>query len=101
MQVDQETLPGEQYIPSNSSGGSIFLDGYCTHCDRDKSMNGTKDIDDCEDHERCDILDRSFAGRAVEWRTVNGEIICTGYTPMRDPDGVSVAVRDDVTKELF
>ncbi len=98
---DSRELPGEQYIPSNSSGGSIFLDGYCTRCEHDKCLNGTKSDDDCEPSDYCDIVNRSFQGAAIEWRTVNGSIICTGYTPMRDRDGVSVAVRDEATKELF
>ena len=74
-------LPGEQYIPYGAESGDIFLDGLCANCERDKSLNGTKQIDDCEDDDLCPIVGASFEGKAVEWRDVDGVLRCIKFVP--------------------
>ena len=42
-------LTGIQYIPSNGSDGADFMDRWCSHCARDKLLNGSVEIDNCRD----------------------------------------------------
>lgn len=80
------TLPGEQWIPSNSSDGDAMFCSYCRHCARDRAMREGMDVDDCDDDELCDVLARSFRGEAVEWRILpTGRITCTAYIPAGQP----------------
>ena len=80
-------LPGEQFIPSNSDDGSIFLDGFCANCDRDKELNGTKKEDECDDADRCIIVAASFHGDAVEWRRMpDGTVTCIKFWPKGVPE---------------
>jgi hypothetical protein len=75
-------LPGEQYIPSNSTDGSAFLD-LCADCARDACLNGTKDEEDCGDDDFCPIVAASFRGEAVEWRELpDGKLTCIAFVPM-------------------
>lgn len=81
-------LPGEQFIPSNSDDGSIFLDGFCANCDRDKELNGTKNYLDPDDAEgdHCPIVAASYRGEAVEWRKIDGELKCIKFWPLGVPE---------------
>lgn len=49
------------YQPGSGTEGELFFDSWCRHCERDKSMNGAKPFDECDDNELCDIIARSMA----------------------------------------
>lgn len=91
-------LPGEQWIPSNSTVGYSFLEDFCGNCARDKSMREGAPIEDCDDDECCPIIAASFRGEAVEWRTIDGEQKCIAFVPAGQP---IPAPRDELTGDLF
>jgi hypothetical protein len=92
------SLPGEQFMPSNSCDGEAFWAAQCNLCERDKVMNGTVDQDDAGDDDFCPILGASFCGEAVEWREMpDGECKCVAFVPM----GEKVLERDDFTIDMF
>lgn len=73
-------LPGEQWIPSNGTEGSMILCSLCSTCARDKAMRDGDDLDECDDDELCEIIAASFRGEAVEWREMpDGEVTCVAY----------------------
>lgn len=77
---------GQQYVPSNGTEGSIFLDSWCSECARDRSMRDGVDIDECDDDERCPIIAASFVGRAQEWVIgADGQPCCRQYVPAGEP----------------
>lgn len=91
-------LKGEQYEPSNGTEGACFQEQWCCNCQRDKCMNGSKDVDECSDEDFCDVLGRSFSGEAPEWRELeNGECVCLAFVPM----GEAIAQRCTATADLF
>ena len=70
-------LPGQQWIPSNGTEGSVILCSLCSMCAIDKAMRDGADPDEREDNELCEIIAASFSGEAVEWREMdNGEVTC-------------------------
>lgn len=70
-------LPGQQWIPSNGTEGSMILCSLCSTCARDKAMRDGEDFDECDDNELREIIAASFRGEAVEWREMdNGEVTC-------------------------
>ena len=74
---------GERIVISNSDHGYGFIERHCTHCARDVPMNSGKNIDDCEEHELCPILAKSFSGSGCdEWRTDDQTDWCEGFVPM-------------------
>ena len=84
--MNTEALPGEQYIPSNSTEGYAFIGSFCVHCAHDRSVREFDDLDECDDDQKCDVLARSFAGTAVEWRRMpDGRKTCTAYVPEGQP----------------
>lgn len=64
-----EILPGEQWIPSNGTVGHSFVEHVCGDCARN-------------DDYQCEILARSFAGEAVEWRSTAEGQACLAYVPL-------------------
>jgi hypothetical protein len=75
-------LPGEQWIPSNSSDGYSFLERECGRCARDKSMREGAPLEECDDSECCEIIAASFRSEAVEWREMpGGEVKCIAFVP--------------------
>lgn len=79
-------LPGEQWVPSNSTVGHSFLENECGNCARDKAMREGCDIDECDDNEKCEIIGASFRGEAVEWRRMpTGEVKCIAFVPAGEP----------------
>ena len=92
-------LPGVQYVPSNSTDGSIFFDGYCAHCARDRSMRDGEPVEECDDDELCPIIAASFRGEAVEWRKLdNGDLVCLAYVEAGDQ---VPPPRCEHTREMF
>lgn len=79
-------LPGIQYTPSSSTEGYGFIMMHCASCAHDKAMSQGVDIELCEDHELCEILARSFRGKAVEWRRLpDGSLTCLSWAPADEP----------------
>ena len=73
-------LPGQQWIPSNGTEGSVILCSLCSMCAIDKAMRDGADPDELEDNELCEIIAASFSGDAVEWRELeNGNVTCIAY----------------------
>ena len=75
---------GKQSEPSNGTEGGCFIDAWCSHCARDKVMNGeaTQDQADVDDSLYCPILGASFRGEAVEWREMpDGTTKCIAFVP--------------------
>lgn len=91
-------LPGERYMPSNSSDGMVYLDGWCVRCDRDKELNGTLDADECDDDDFCPIVAASFRDEAEEWRELpTGELVCLAFVPKGEPE----ITRCEHTRDMF
>lgn len=83
---NNDTLPGEQWTPSNATVGYSFLEDWCMKCLRDRAMREGIDVDECDDQDRCEILGASFRGEAVEWREMpDGEVKCIAFVPSGDP----------------
>jgi hypothetical protein len=79
-------LPGEQYLPSNSTEGWSFIEHFCSHCARDRACREGPAIDECDDNEKCEILAASFRGEAVEWRQLpGGRKTCVSFVPAGTP----------------
>jgi len=73
-------LPGEQWIPSNSTIGAAFIETWCGTCARDKAMRDGAPVDECDDNEVCEIIGASFRREAVEWRRMpDGDIKCIAF----------------------
>ncbi len=91
--------PGEQYTPSNGTEGEMFIDSWCRHCARDKSMRDGEPVEECDDEELCQILGASFRGEAKEWQyDKHGQPCCTAFVPV----GQQVpAQRCEHTTDLF
>lgn len=97
--------PGESYQPSNGTEGQCFVDVWCRHCQRDLSMSADKPIDDCDENERCDIIDRVMfydigdAQYPVEWVfRDDGQPSCTAFVPAGEP---IPPPKDDRTIDMF
>ncbi len=86
-----KTIPIALYRPSNGTEGEAFISEWCGNCARDLSANGTKDFDDCEEHELCDIIARSFAHDESEpeypreWVEDDDGPRCTAFVPKDQP----------------
>lgn len=96
------------YRPSNGTEGMSFISQWCGNCKRDRVANGSVEADDAKDEDLCQIVAATFAHDIddpeypVEWiRDADGRPCCTAFEDSGDPDGVSVAMRDDRTGELF
>jgi len=83
------------YRPSNGTKGADFMARYCNRCAKD-------------DDESCGILARTILfyeyhpEYPVEWiYDADNRPCCTAFDDVGDPDGVSVAVADDRTADLF
>lgn len=75
-------LPGVRYMPSSGIEGCGFLDDWCSRCERDKELNGTKDSEDCGDDDWCPIVAASYRDEAVEWRELeDGSTTCLAFVP--------------------
>lgn len=81
------TLPGKQYTPSCGGDGADFIERWCSHCARDRVMNGSVELGEESDEDFCDILSRSLADGAAEWRRLeNGETRCLAFF-QEEPQG--------------
>jgi hypothetical protein len=79
-------LVGQQWMPSNGTEGEIFWSEWCSHCERDKVMNGTVWEEDAGDGDLCQILSASFAGEATEWvYGADGQPTCSAFVPCGEP----------------
>jgi hypothetical protein len=88
----------KQYIPSNGDAGYAFICAWCEACARDAPSNGSKQFDDCDDSELCQILAASFRGEAKEWiEHDDGRTECTAFVPL----GAAQPQRDDRTIDMF
>jgi hypothetical protein len=79
---------GRKYRPSNGTEGEFFLETWCHHCARDKSMREGVDPSDCDDNEVCLIIGRTFvydidhAEYPIEWQFgKDGQPCCTAFVP--------------------
>jgi hypothetical protein len=84
--VNTDTLPGEQWGPSNGSEGAAMIECQCTYCERDKVMNGEATDEDADSDPSlyCKILSDSFVGPVQEWREVDGVIQCVRFVKKGD-----------------
>lgn len=96
------------YRPGSATQGESFISGWCGRCKHDRVTNGTVHFDDAVDDDYCQILGKTFlhdiasADYPQEWRyDSDGCPVCISFEPMGAPDGLSVAVRDDYTADLF
>lgn len=91
-------LPGEQWIPSNSTVGHAFIEGECSRCAKDAPSNSGKAFEECDESELCQILAASFRSEAVEWRRMpNGEVKCIAFVEV----GSAAPARCDKTQDMF
>lgn len=91
-------LPGEQWIPSNSTVGHAFIEGECSRCAKDAPSNGSKSFEACDDSDLCQILAASFRSEAVEWRRMpDGEVKCLAFVEA----GSAEPARCDKTQDMF
>jgi len=76
------------YMPSNGTEGSIFLERFCSRCERDKVVNGSATLEEADKDPSvwCDILSRSYIDSEIpEWRLDhNNSPFCTAFVPMDD-----------------
>ena len=87
-----------QFKPSNSTEGYAFIGQWCENCARDCPSNGSKEFDECDDSELCQILAASFRGEAKEWvEHDDGRTECTAFVPMGDV----VPQRCSATQDMF
>lgn len=93
--------PGQPYRPSNGTEGTCFIEGWCTHCERDREMNGSLDSNECDEGDWCEILGRSFRTDEPlpEWiYGDDGQPKCTAFVPMGQQ---IVPERDPFTIDMF
>ena len=71
------------YLPSSGTEGAIFFENWCSKCEHDKNLNGTKpDPDDCSDDDYCQIINNSYLGHVPQWIYKDGEPACTEFCPI-------------------
>jgi hypothetical protein len=76
-------MPGERHIPSNGTEGWAFIEDWCSRCERDKELSGTKHPEDCGDDDWCPIVAASYRDEAVEWRELeDGSTKCMAFAPL-------------------
>ena len=97
--------PGEKYQASNGTEGECFFDAWCRQCARDRSMREGEPIEECDDNERCDIIDRSmyFGMDSPEYPPEwvygpDGQPSCTAFVPAGEP---IPPPKDDLTIDMF
>ncbi|WP_153116047.1 hypothetical protein [Rhodocyclus tenuis] len=83
---------GKKYRPSNGTEGEIFISHWCFACQRDKALREDRDVFECDDNERCDIVGNTMCYDVEdekypkEWRIGNdGQPCCTAFVPAGDP----------------
>ena len=96
------------YRPNSGIEGMWFISQWCVNCKRDRVANGSVEAGDENDEDMCPIIAATFAHDIddpeypVEWiRDADGRPCCTEFEDVGDPGGVSVAVADDRTEDLF
>ena len=96
---------GEKYQPSNGTEGDCFFSSWCRQCARDKAMSEGKDLDECDDNERCDIIGKTMSYRPSEpeypqeWQYgKDGQPCCTAFVPAGEP---IPAPPDELTIDMF
>ena len=83
---------GEKWRPSNGTEGDYFFSRWCCQCERDKSLSSDKDFDDCDEGERCEIINRTFLHDVdhpeypVEWQYgKDGQPCCIAFCAKGQP----------------
>src|SRR5690349_20404813 len=78
--------PVRLYRPSSGTEGIGFMERWCANCERDKEWSEGKPFDECEDHERCELIANSYAYAVDDpeyhrqWvRAQNGDAWCLAY----------------------
>jgi len=96
---------GEKYRPSNGTEGELFFDAFCRQCQRDKAMREGIDFVECDDNERCDLIEATYGlypddpDYPAAWQYgKDGQPCCTDFIPAGEPIPVP---RCDKTLELF
>lgn len=80
-----KVIPLRPYLPSTGTEGAAFFEHWCSHCARDAAMREGKDLDDCDDHEKCSIIADSFMGPVAEWvYGADGYPTCTAFVEWRE-----------------
>lgn len=82
--MSQETII-HQYMPSNGEEGIWFFDNWCSHCARDKAMSEGRNIDECDDDEKCELIAMSSFKDVPEWIVENGKPRCTQFVQAGSP----------------
>lgn len=92
------------YQPSNGIEGECFINEWCGHCAKDKSMSEGKDYDECNDDEICKIIAATMAydiddsEYPKEWiYNEYGHPCCTAFVQA----GTPIPLKDDLTLDLF
>lgn len=89
-----------RWMPSNGSEGEAFWEQWCMNCARDLPMSQGKNIDECSDDEKCQILADSFVCETIkEWVVgKNGRPECTAFVHV---DEETPAQRCQLTIDMF
>ena len=61
VELAEMRVVGKKYQPSNGTEGEMFMDAWCSECQRDKPMREGVDYDECDADECCDILANTMA----------------------------------------
>lgn len=91
------------YQPSGGTEGEIFFNSWCRYCARDKSMNGSKDMDDCDPEDLCEIIGRTMAfdpdhdEYPREWVMGENGPCCTAFIRAGD----EIKIRCELTQDMF
>jgi hypothetical protein len=93
------------FQPSSGTIGHAFIAGWCGNCARDKALREGVEPEECDDNQRCDIVDRTMLYKVddpeypSEWiYDQDGHPCCTAFVPAGDP---VPAPRCDHTDDMF
>lgn len=83
---------GQKYQPSNGTEGMIFIDAWCSECQRDKALREGIDISECDDDELCEIVAKTMTydindkEYPSEWQFgSDGQPRCTAFIEAGQP----------------
>ena len=95
----------ERYRPSNGTEGECFHGAWCNNCARDALLNGSKELEECDDGDLCEIVARAMThseddpNYPEEWTyDESGNPCCTAFVPIGEPLPTGRCVK---TKDIF
>lgn len=94
-----DSLPGEQWTPSNRTIADSFISDNCNLCGRDEAARQAFEFDRFDEFDVCEILAAGYLGEAVEWRHLpTGEVKCLAFISADQP---IPALRCNKTIDMF